>query len=241
MAGTQESAASWTERRGTVVPFQPSRAGLPASCRVVVVSRHRLVAEAIRASLVVRRLPVRVETLVEPRWPPGPDELVVLLDELESRRGVDAVVELVRSSGRVLVLTGHARGAVWGAPLAAGAVAVTSSGSTVDGLEAMVRATARGEALMDPAERESLEQEWEDWLAHERSLERQMSGLTDREATVLLLLAHGTDVRSISVRLGVGVETVRSQVKSVRRKLRSPTQLAAVALVHEWATGLPAD
>jgi two-component system, NarL family, nitrate/nitrite response regulator NarL len=56
-----------------------------------------------------------------------------------------------------------------------------------------------------------------------------MKSLTPREQTVLRMLYAGDGVRTISDLMGVTEATVRSQVKSVLRKLDVNSQLAAVA------------
>jgi DNA-binding CsgD family transcriptional regulator len=64
-----------------------------------------------------------------------------------------------------------------------------------------------------------------------------MRSLTPRERTVLRLLYAGDNVRSIALLLDVSEATVRSQVKSVLRKLDVNSQLAAIAAFRRLQDG----
>lgn len=59
------------------------------------------------------------------------------------------------------------------------------------------------------------------------------SPLTRREYEVLVLLAAGRDLRSISKELDISLNTCRSYVKSVLVKLGVHSQLEAVVVAHE--------
>lgn len=58
------------------------------------------------------------------------------------------------------------------------------------------------------------------------------SPLTPREHDVLVLLAAGRDVRSISKELDISMSTCRSYVKSLLTKLGAHSQLEAVVIAH---------
>lgn len=212
---------------------------------VVVTSRHRLVAQAVTAGLRRRQLEARSADWGDGEWRrlAKEDQVVLLLDELDSRSAVDVVVDAVSSvsasGARVLVLTGRSAGPVWGAVLAAGAAAVATSDSSLDELEEELAMVAAGEPIVAPERRTALEQEWADWLDEEERLRARVERLSPRETSVLALLAEGHRVVDIGRDLGVSEGTVRSQVKSLRRKLGVDSQLAAVAIANRLAGRLP--
>ena len=59
-----------------------------------------------------------------------------------------------------------------------------------------------------------------------------ISELTPREHTVLQRLARGHKAAVIAAENGVSLETVRSQIRSIRVKLGVSSQLEAVALLR---------
>lgn len=81
-----------------------------------------------------------------------------------------------------------------------------------------------------PRVRERALREWADVAEEQRSLVRRMEQLTHREYEILGELYDGVSVQRIALASGVAEGTVRSQVKSLRRKLGVDSQLAAVAL-----------
>lgn len=73
-----------------------------------------------------------------------------------------------------------------------------------------------------------------------RQLLRQVGQLTNREMQILVALRGGSTVIEIASGFGVAESTVRTQVKSMLRKLGVRTQLQAVASLRqadEWLTG----
>ncbi len=65
--------------------------------------------------------------------------------------------------------------------------------------------------------------------AHARA-DSVLGSLTDAERAVLAGLVAGRGVREIAAERVVGIETVRSQVKAILRKLDARTQVQAVAI-----------
>lgn len=223
---------------------EPART-TPAASSVVVTSRHGLIAQAVGEAL--RRRGLQVRTLAGgaahwSQWALEAGEVVLLLDDLDSRTGVETVVAAIRRTrAPVVVLTNRPQGAVWGAVYAAGAAGVASAGQSVDELEHLVHRLLRRQPVVDREERLALLARWSTWLTDEQAVQRRLARLSPRETTVLALLADGRGVVQISEQLGVGAETVRTQVKSIRRKLRVESQLAAVAMVHQADARLPPD
>jgi two-component system nitrate/nitrite response regulator NarL len=130
---------------------------------------------------------------------------------------------------RSLLLTGTPMGPLWGAMLESGVSAVLPTTTQLD--EIVERLT---DLMLDrPVMSEHLKQEllraWRTVRTEQEVLIARMKSLTPREQTVLRMLYAGDGVRTISDLMGVTEATVRSQVKSVLRKLDVNSQLAAVA------------
>jgi DNA-binding NarL/FixJ family response regulator len=160
-------------------------------------------------------------------------DMVLLLDDLEDRQAVLAAQDLVaHSRARFLVLTSCPEGPSWGALLAGGAEALMPVDASLDVVIAAVSVLGDGESPISETTRDRLVREWATWLAEDNDLRARMDRLSARERTVLHLLAGGYRVHEIASELRTAEATVRSQTKSMRRKLGVDSQLAAVALVR---------
>jgi DNA-binding CsgD family transcriptional regulator len=60
---------------------------------------------------------------------------------------------------------------------------------------------------------------------------RQAAGLTNREAEAACLLASGLTAQKIAMQTGIGIGTVRNQIKSAMQKLCVHSQIEMVALI----------
>lgn len=205
--------------------------------RVVVTARLQLVAQAVGAAL--RGRGVRAEPL---RWEQavrlasrelGTSDVVVLLDDLASVQDREATCDLVAGTAApCIVLTRRRAGSTWGALLAAGATAVLPCDDCLDAIHAAVSRVAAGEPVMDVARRAELVSAWEASRVEEELLSARVALLSRREGQILALLSEGSRVVDIAEDLGIAETTVRSQIKSMRRKLGADSQLAAVAMLH---------
>ncbi len=101
-------------------------------------------------------------------------------------------------------------------------------------MNAVVSRIAEGESVMDEDRRAELVSAWEEWLAEDEQLAARVALLSPRERQILALLSEGSRVVEIVDLLGVAETTVRSQIKSIRRKLGVDSQLRAVALLHRF-------
>jgi DNA-binding NarL/FixJ family response regulator len=109
--------------------------------------------------------------------------------------------------------------------------------ATADRLVAAVRAAAAGHGDLPP---ELLRQ----LLDHLASLNRQVlsprgysfTGITDRERTVLQLLADGLSTREVALRLSYSERTIKTVIQdlTLRLQLRNRTQAVAYALRNGW-------
>ena len=176
---------------------------------VVVRSRHLLVAQAVGEALRRREVLARVvpwEATVHPGERLG--DVVLLIDEMDSRSG---------------------------GALEAGAAAILPKGATLDAVEEALDLLTGEVPLMPEGQKSALVEEWRVWDAEEHDLERRLATLSTRETDVLGLLSGGHRVSDIADTLGVSESTVRTQVKSMRRKLGVDSQLAAVAVARRVA------
>ncbi len=141
------------------------------------------------------------------------------------------VGDLLRTDDPVpwVVLATGDPGPAWAGALLAGAHAVLPGRLTMTELVvALRRAAVRGE-VMDPAQRSEVLRAWGRAREREQELVGRMETLTPRELSVLQCLYEGERVGAIARASGVSQATVRSQVKSLLRKLGLNSQLAAVA------------
>ncbi|MCD6640080.1 MAG: LuxR C-terminal-related transcriptional regulator [Nocardioides sp.] len=202
-----------------------------------VLSRHLLVAQAVAFALEHQRETAHAVPWGEARsrrdeMDPRVD-VVVVIDDLDTPGAVEDIAGLVRDlPARVVVLTAHPATHVWGGLFDVGVAEVISSTDSLRSLADAVTKVAAGVPLMADADREVLRDCWTQTQAEEEELIKRLSMLSPRERRVLELLANGQRVASIETELGVSQSTVRSQVKSLRRKLGVDSQLGAVAVLH---------
>jgi DNA-binding CsgD family transcriptional regulator len=69
---------------------------------------------------------------------------------------------------------------------------------------------------------------------------QRLFGLTAREASVLRIVVEGDDLQNVAVRLGIGIETVRSHVKHIMETTGARRQAELVRMVLSspaWIVG----
>ena len=233
-----------------VVGTGPAAAGAAVaqlSVRLAVVEREPLVASTVRRALETRG----VDVILVPWSGAG--------DEAQVRRGVaaahadrvllmtplspwpllrDAQALVLGSTERWLLHTVTPPGPAWGAMLDAGVEAILPSSTGLDDAVAALERSTSGLAVMDPALEARLRQEWHGMTTELALMRLRLDRLSPRENQVLERLYDGDVVRQVADNLGVTQHTVRTQVKSVMRKLEVNTQLAAVA-VFGWVKEHP--
>ena len=231
-----------------VVPRQ--RPGGPG-VRLVVVSDHSLVSEAVRMALTSRGF--EAVSLTTPlghgqqrdfalrvnRLQPS---VGLLLYELEDRSLLRDAVAVVSSARiRWLLLTRARDGAAWGALLEAGVVGILPMSTSLDALSEALGQVALGRPIMAEDIRSRVLEEWHREGEQARRVTELMKSLTPRELAVLAQLHDGFTVRLIAADSGVSEGTVRSQVKSILRKLEVSSQLAAVAAYRQMTQQVLVD
>lgn len=132
-----------------------------------------------------------------------------------------------------VVLARGEAGPAWGTALHAGAHAVLPGRLTMAELVTALRQAAVREEVMDPGQRAEVVAAWQQATERNRALSERLETLTPREVFVLEHLYDGQRVSSIAQDAGVAEATVRSQVKSVLRKLGVDSQIAAVAAYRQ--------
>jgi len=208
---------------------------------VVVVDDHELVGESlVRAlrgcGLAACRLAVRSEKEILRGLASRCGGLVLLDLDLgldgESRpiNGLDLIEKLRANDWRVFVVSGSRNRSMIAAAVAAGALGyVTKSAPLADLVHAVVEAV-EGRQVMSAMERRHWEELHHRAEAARARREERLRRLAPREREVLDLLADGVRVAAIAEKFVVSEATVRTQVKSILRKLEVGSQLEAVAL-----------
>lgn len=153
---------------------------------------------------------------------------VVLLDlNLPDRRGEDVAAEILRHlpAVAVLVVTMEHDDARLIAALRAGVRGYVLKGSDPSVLVDAVRAVARGEFVVGP----EMVQVLSDYLRYRRTpAEAAFPSLSDRERSVLALMAQGADNQQIARRLALQPKTVRNLVSIVLGKVQARDRADAI-------------
>jgi DNA-binding NarL/FixJ family response regulator len=211
--------------------------------RVIVVANSSLVAQSIRETLGARGFDVgatpvpggiqRLRTLGRNVAANRPDVGLILSDLADPVEvaDIDRLVQTLRL--RWLVVTSEPPGASWGALLEAGATAVIPMHATLDDLRRALVHVAGGGDVMPPEVRAAVVRDWHETKEALDQLAERLQSLTPRETAVLGSLSDGQSVKDIAEREGVSEGTVRSQVKSILRKLGVRSQLASVAAYRQ--------
>lgn len=220
---------------------------LAAELRVLVVADRQLVGEAVRTALGSRGFQVANVSLPTAsserrgllrRVAKYRPQVGVLICELD---GPEVLQQAANFLGRTpmswLLLTGSSDPREWGGLLELGVQGVLSMSAGIDDVTTALRRLEQGLPLMTDSARSKLIDTWREYDERRQRLGEQLARLTPREFAVLEELAQGRTVRAIADAHGVSEATVRSQVRSIRRKLEVSSQLAAVAIYR--AMGSP--
>src|SRR3954462_782245 len=150
---------------------------------------------------------------------------VVLMDvRLPGIDGVSAVKRIQASTPSVQFVMFSAYGdkRLLSDALAAGARGYVMKGSPPEDLIRAIRTVAEGKAFVDPSLSPML-------LIKEGAPAAEQS-LSEREREILQLLAEGFHTEEVARRIGLSVETVKSDTKRVIAKLQADTRTHAVAI-----------
>jgi DNA-binding NarL/FixJ family response regulator len=150
---------------------------------------------------------------------------VVLMDvRLPGIDGVSAVKRIQQAAPSVQFVMFSAYGdkRLLSDALAAGARGYVMKGSPPEDLIRAIRTVADGKAFVDPSLSPML-------LIKEGAATAEQS-LSEREREILQLLAEGYHTEEVARRIGLSVETVKSDTKRVIAKLQADTRTHAVAI-----------
>jgi DNA-binding NarL/FixJ family response regulator len=150
---------------------------------------------------------------------------VVLMDvRLPGIDGVSAVKRIQASvpSVQFVMFSAYGDKRLLSDALAAGARGYVMKGSPPEDLIRAIRTVADGKAFVDPSLSPML-------LIKEGAPTAEQS-LSEREREILQLLAEGFHTEEVARRIGLSVETVKSDTKRVIAKLQADTRTHAVAI-----------
>ncbi|HLF99665.1 MAG TPA: response regulator transcription factor [Acidimicrobiia bacterium] len=208
--------------------------------RVLIVDDHQLIAQGVATALDGEGIEARVaigptrDDVLEAAREAEPH--VVLLDLQiggEIGSGLDLIRPLSELGASVIVLTGVTDEAALAECLEAGAFGLARKSEPFEQLVAKVIAASRGETVTPAHERFALIDHLRTRRAEDRERFAPFARLTARETEVLAGIIDGKQAEVIARDAFVSVATVRSQIRSVLRKLDVNSQLAAAALARE--------
>lgn len=213
-----------------------------SSTSVIVVDDHDLIGEslvmALRAQkrVAARRLRVRSEQQILKDLAAAGTGVVLLdldLGHDAERRPIDGLQLVARLSAngwRVIIISGSRDRAHVAAAIVAGAWGYVPKSAPLPDLLRAVTDAVDGRPIM--TETESLH--WHELDRRARAVrarrDERLDRLAPREREVLDLLARGMRVAAIAQRFVVSEATVRTQVKSILRKLEVNSQIEAIAI-----------
>jgi DNA-binding NarL/FixJ family response regulator len=167
---------------------------------------------------------------------------VVLMDiKMPRLDGIDATRRIVASgsASRIVMLTTFDRSQLVYEALVAGASGFLLKDAPTEQLVGGVRAVARGEELLAPSITRRLVEEFTRPARGPGAAA--LSGLTDREQEVLVLLARGRSNAEIAAELVVGLQTVKTHVARVLTKLGVRDRVQAVVAAYESGLVRPGE
>ncbi len=161
-------------------------------------------------------------------------DAIVLLDlNLGGRSSLPLVEPLVACGATVVLLTATGDPAVLGLAVEAGAAGIVQKSDPFDELVRAIDDVAAGRPILGPVRRDQLLAAARASRSEHRAKQSVLRELTAAERSVLAQLMSGHSARQIADNRFVSIETVRSQMKAVRRKLGARTQLQALAIARD--------
>jgi DNA-binding NarL/FixJ family response regulator len=222
--------------RWTAEPRRPAPG--PTTTRVLLVDDHELAREALRAVLTPEQgfeivgeadtgeTAVRLARRLRP-------ELIVMDVRMPGMDGVAATRAILEElpATRVVVLTSHEQRPVLLEALRAGAAGYLTKGASTQEVLAIVRASVAGERRVQGSLAADL-------LSQDSPGDTPTGAprLSERELEVLRLMADGRSNAEIAATLSVSINTARTHVQHVLRKLDAVDRASAVA--HGAGRGL---
>lgn len=211
--------------------------------RILIVDDHSLLVEALRLSLssgdadrsaieVVTAPSLDRDEILDVADHERPDVILVDLDLGDGRAGTDIIRPLSAAGHRVVLFTGATEARELGDGLDAGASGIVRKTEPFHRLVISISDAASGRNLGRPAEREELIAASRRSRVDDDDREARLASLSRREREILDQLAQGSTAAQVASDSFVSLATVRSQIKSILRKLGVSSQLAAVAIAR---------
>jgi DNA-binding NarL/FixJ family response regulator len=163
------------------------------------------------------------------------DVRMPLMDGIEATR---AVLRAVDQPPKILVITTFENDEYVYQALRAGANGFLLKRSRPADIVHAIRLVLSGESLLFPAALRSLAAEYGNSTAR-NAMDR--AALTERETTILRLMARGMSNADIAAQLIIGAETVKSHVSSILGKLGARDRTQAVIAAYESGFVTPAN
>lgn len=215
--------------------------------RLLLVDDHPTSRESLAMLLDLQpdmRVVGQAGTLAESRklLSEGLDFDMALIDlDLPDGDGADLIQEICRGAtvAAVLVLTASTDRRDYARAVEAGAVHVLNKSTRTAELIEAIRDIRAGKVLLDPAETAELLRLAGEHRTRQSEERAALNRLTPREREVLRLMAEGLDNQAIADRLFIGVETTRTHVARLLRKLEVDSRLQAILLAFRHDIGHP--
>ena len=206
------------------------------SRRLVVVDRHQLFVSSLALALDQRGVVCRPVATAEltaagvlKAVAQRPDDIVLLSMDLGGAHGIEVLTSLHRTEVPVVALVDDEAPRAVGEALWAGADAVASRTWSPHRLVDLVGRMRSGRPAVPDSLRQRLVGAYENELGPDRI---KVARLSVQERNLLSHLMEGHGVAEVAAMRTVSEATVRTQARTVMRKLEVSSQLAAVAVAR---------
>lgn len=202
----------------------------PSVTKVAIVDDHEAMREGLERLLADRGMQVvgtagDIAAAVDVVAAGAPD--IALVDiRLPDGSGIDLTRRLLADHPRlgVVLYTGHADAELLYGGLDSGARGYVLKAGSLSELAGAIESVAAGGTYVDPRL---------DRVLLSANATSRIPQLSPRERQITHLMAEGMTAEAIGAELGVSVETVRTHVRNVIRKLRARNRVHAIAIALE--------
>jgi DNA-binding NarL/FixJ family response regulator len=198
--------------------------------RLVIIDDHEALRDGLAVVLGARGLDVvgvagNVAAGIDVVEQAEPDVAIVDI-RLPDGSGIDLTRELIarRPTLGVLLYTGHGDAELLASGLDSGARGYALKAGSMDELVLAIGRLAGGGSYVDPRL---------DRVLLSPRATANVPQLSPREREIMHLMAEGGTAEAIGLQLGVSIETVRTHVRNVIRKLQARNRVHAIALALE--------
>lgn len=204
--------------------------GSPFVTKVAIVDDHEAMREGLERLLADRGMQVvgtagdiaaALEVVAE-----GAPDIAIVDIRLPDGSGIDLTRKLLAEHPRlgVVLYTGHADAELLYGGLDSGARGYALKAGSLTELAGAIESVAAGGTYVDPRL---------DRVLLGAGATDRIPQLSPRERQITHLMAEGLTAEAIGTELGVSVETVRTHVRNVIRKMRARNRVHAIAIALE--------